>query len=110
MDEGLHVFGKTKTAKAESGLEELATDAGIKSHGVSHFIHVGTNFLAEIGDHIGVTYFQREKRVGGVFYELGAIDGGDKKRNFVFGGAFALVHRTMKTMFEDRFVNLTQLL
>ena len=87
----------------------MATNARIKTHGVSHFIDVGANFFAQVGNHVGVTYFQREKRIGGVFYELGAIDGGDQKRSFGFGGAFALVHRTMKTMFQDWFVNLAQL-
>src|ERR1700688_1376612 len=109
MNESLHVFRKTKTAKAKSGLEELATNARIKTHGVGHFIDVGANFFAEVSNHVGVTYFQREKRIGGVLYKLGTIDGSDQKRSFVFGGAFALVHGTMKTMFEDRFVDFTQL-
>src|ERR1700730_18779550 len=99
MDEGLHVLRKTKAAKAQSGLEELAADAWIKTHRVGHFVDVGANFFAEVGNHVGVTYFQRQKRIGGVFYELGAIDGGDQKSSLVFGGAFALVDRAMKTMF-----------
>src|ERR1700676_3643983 len=109
MNESLHVFGKTKTTEAESGLEELAADARIKTHGVGHFIHVGANFLAKVGNYVGVTYFEREEGIGGVFYELGAIDGGDQKRDFVFGRAFAVVYRTMKTMLQNRLVNFTQL-
>ena len=76
---------------------------------MGHFIDVGANFFAEVGNHVGVTYFQREKRIRGVFYKLGAIDGSDQKRSFVFGGALALVHRAMKTMFQDWFVDFTQL-
>src|ERR1700736_5028001 len=99
MNKSLHIFGKTKAAKAKSGLEELPADARIETHSVVHFIGVGANFFAEVGNYIGVTYFQREEGIRGVFYELGAIDGGDQKIGFVFGRAFAVVHRTMKTMF-----------
>src|SRR6266704_692789 len=96
VNESLNVLRETETSIAEAGLEELSTDTRVEAHGMSDFFHVGADFFAEIGNHVGITDFQREKGIRGVLDELGAVDGGNEKLGFAAwrekirdGGAFA---------------------
>ena len=57
MNERLHILGKAKTAKTETGFEELAADARIEADGVGDFLDVSSDALAEIGQDIGVADF-----------------------------------------------------
>src|SRR6267154_1428218 len=108
VDERLHVLRKTETTVAKPGLEELSADACVESHGMRHFLDIGADFFAEIGDYIGVADFQREKRIGSMLDELGAIDGGDEEFRLVARRTGSIVHRAAKTLFKDGAVNLPE--
>ena len=79
MHEGLQVLREAEATEAQAGTQELAADAGVQTHRVGHFLDVGADAFAEIGDDVGVADFQREERVGSVLDQLGAVDGGDQK-------------------------------
>src|SRR5437762_9421548 len=72
---------------------------------MGHFLDVCAYFFAKIGDHVGVTDFQREERIGGVLDELGAVDGGDEEFGFAARRAGSVVHRAAETFFENRAVD-----
>ena len=108
MDECLHVLGETETAITEPGLEKLSADARVESHGMRNLLDVCADLFAEIGDHIGITDFQRQKRIRGVLDELGAVDGGNQKFGFAARGAGSVVHRAAETAFENRSVDFAE--
>src|SRR2546429_356415 len=76
---------------------------------MGHFLDVCAYFFAKIGDHVGVTDFQREERIGGVLDELGAVDGGDEEFGFAARRAGSVVHRAAETFFENRAVDFAEL-
>src|SRR2546430_9286266 len=76
---------------------------------MGHFLEVCAYFIAKIGDHVGVTDFQREERIGGVLDELGAVDGGDEEFGFAARRAGSVVHRAAETFFENRAVDFAEL-
>src|ERR1700674_2855671 len=108
VNESLYVLRETETSIAQSGLEELAADARVESHGMGNFLDVCADFFAEIGDHVGVADFEREEGVRGVLDELGAVDGRDEEFDFVAGGAGSVVHRAAETLLENRAVDLAE--
>ena len=108
VDECLDVLRKTESTVAQTSLEELSADARVETHGVRDFFHVCADFFAEVGDHVRITDFQGEKRVGGVLDEFRAVDGGDQKFGFTARGARSLVHRTAETPLENRAVDFAE--
>src|SRR5258708_37776322 len=108
MNERLHVLGKTETSIAEACVEELAANARVEAHGMGDFLDVGADFFAEIGDDVGVTDFQRKKRIRSVLDELGAVDGGDEEFGFVARGAGAVVHWAAEALFENGAVDFAE--
>src|SRR5260370_29375079 len=75
---------------------------------MGHFLNVGADFFAEVGDAVGVAAFQRKKRIGGVLNKLGAVDGCNEKFGFVARGASSVVHRAAEASFENGAVNLAE--
>ncbi len=67
MNEGLNVLWETKTTETQSRFQKLGSDTRIKSHGMSYFLDVRSDTFAQIRDYVGITDFQREKRVRSVF-------------------------------------------
>src|SRR2546430_14876512 len=108
MNESLNVLWETETTVAQPGFEKLSADAGVESHGVGDFFHIRADFFAEIGNHVGITDFQREKRIGGVLDEFSAVDSGDEELGFAARGTRSVVHRATETPFENRTVDLAQ--
>ncbi len=75
---------------------------------MGNFLDVCADFFAEIGDHVGIADFEREKGIRGVLDELGAVDGGDEKFGLVARGAGSVVHRAAETFFENRAVDFAE--
>ena len=102
MNKGLKSFGKQKPPNPRPAFKNCAAYAWIKSHRVSHFFHIGANFFAQIGDHVGVADFQRKKRIGSMLDQFRAVDGGDQERCLMIGRTRAVVNRAMKTVLQNR--------
>src|SRR5579863_1541942 len=109
MHERLQIFREAESAEAESSLQKLPTDARVEAHGVSHFIHVGADAFAKVGEHIGVADLERKERIGSVLDQFGAVDGGDEKWRVSGGGAAVLMNRAREFSFENRAINLPHL-
>src|SRR5260370_25371024 len=75
---------------------------------MGNFVDVCDSFVAKIVDHVGITDFQREERIGGVLDELGAGDGGDEEFGFVARGAGSVVHGAAEALLENRAVNFAE--
>ena len=52
-------------------MQEFAADPIIEPHAAGDFLHVGANLLAQIGHFVDESDLGGEKRVGGVFDQLG---------------------------------------
>src|ERR1700674_2162235 len=72
------------------------------------FLDVCSDFLAEFGNHVGITDFQRQEGVGGMLDELRAVDGGDEEFRFVAWRTSSIVQRTVETLLNNRPVDLTE--
>src|ERR1700743_1614697 len=73
------------------------------------FIYVSADFLAQIGQDIRVTDFQREERIGGVLDQFGAIDRGDQQRRVGGSRAAVLVNRACELVFQNRPIDFAHL-
>lgn len=108
VDESLHVLGKAEAAETEAGLKKLPADARVEAHGAGHFLDVGSDALAEIGDDIGIADFEGEEGIGGVLDEFGAVDGGDKKLAARSWRARSIVDGTREAPLDDGTIDLAE--
>jgi len=98
---------KAKATETQTRAQELCAYTRIQSHRVRHFLHIRADFLAQVGNHIGITDLQRQERVGGMFDQLGAIDCGDEQVYCISRRARPIVYGTSKRAFHDWAVDLT---
>src|SRR5215472_14434322 len=108
VNEGLNVFREAETAISQASLEELAANARVQAHGASDFFDVSAKLLAQIGDDIRVADFECEKRVGSVFDELGAADGGDQEFRSLARRTRSIVNGAAKTPLKYGAVDLPE--
>src|SRR5260370_6060385 len=108
MDERLYVLWKTETTIAKPGFEELATDTRIESHGMGHFLDVGADFFAQVGDDVCITDLQRKERIRGVLDKFRAVDGGDQEFGFVSWWTGPVVNWTAKTFFANGAIDFAE--
>ena len=71
LDEGLHIFREARAAISASGIQELATNAGIATDALSNHIHVGSHQFAEVGNVVHERNARSQHRVGSIFRHLG---------------------------------------
>ncbi len=58
-------------------MQELAADAAVQADAACHVVHVGADFLAQIGHFVDEGDLHRQEGVGGVFGQFGGFDGGE---------------------------------
>ncbi len=75
-------FGKHEPPKPGPGVQEFAADAVVQPHAARHFVDVGADLLAQIGDLVDEGDLGGEEGVGGVFDKLGGapVDIEDRRR------------------------------
>ena len=79
-DERGDILRETGAAVADTGIEKIATDALIHADAVRDFLDIRAARFADRGDGVDVGNLQREKRIGGVLDQLGAVDVGHENR------------------------------
>ncbi len=77
--EGGDVLGEAGAAVADAGAEESGADAAVEAHAAGDLFDVGVGGFAEVGDGVDEGDLEREKGVGGVLDDLGALGGGEQK-------------------------------
>src|SRR5208337_238648 len=108
VNEGLNVFRKAEPAEAQTCLQELGSDAGIEPHGVSHFLDIGANALAEIGNDVGIADFQGQEGIRSMLDQFGAVDGGDEQLAGRFLGAPARMNGAVEFPVENGLVDFAE--
>jgi len=76
---------------------------------VSHFLDIGANALAEIGDYVGIADLQGQEGIRSMLDQFGAVDGGDEQYPGRFLGAPARVDGAVEFPFENRLVDFAEL-
>ena len=76
---GRHILGEAGAAVAEAGAQELGPDAGVKAHAGGDVFDVRVDRFGEVGDGVDEGDFERQKSIGGVLDDLGALRGGDEQ-------------------------------
>ena len=79
-DEGGDVLRKTGAAVADAGVEKIAPDPPVHADAVGDFLDIRAARFADRGDGVDVGNLEREKGIGGVLDQLGAVDIGDENR------------------------------
>src|SRR5437762_13793497 len=64
-DHGANVFGETRAAIADTGKDEMRTDATIQSNGLPHSRYVSAGLLVQARIVVDERNFPREDSVGG---------------------------------------------
>ena len=77
------VFREARAAIAGAGVQEFAADAIIEADAARHFLHVGADSFAEIGDLVDEGDLHREEAVGGVLDQLRRAALGEEDRRLV---------------------------
>src|SRR5205807_2598928 len=76
IDERGDVLWKTRPAIADAGVEKITPNAPVHSDTVGDFFDVGAARFADRRDSVDVGDLQSEKRIRGMFDELGAVNVG----------------------------------
>src|SRR6202048_1092951 len=108
MNKRLNILWKTKSAKSQSGVKELSSDAGIESHRMSDFFNVSSKFFAQLRNSIGIADLHRQERVGRVLYQFRAVDGGDDEFSVRARRAISFMHRAGESSLQNGPVDFPQ--
>ncbi len=88
---GFQVFGKTRAAIANAGVEKAVSNPRVGANPLADFFHVGTDRLADISDGIDERDFGGEEGIRRVLDDLRALGaGGDQARGLTISRARVL--------------------
>ena len=78
--ESAQIFGEARATEAWSGMEKFAADTIVKPDAAGDFLNIGADFFTEIGNFVDEGDLGRQKRIGGIFDELGGSPAGVENR------------------------------
>src|SRR5437773_209904 len=67
IDEGLKIFGQTKSPITNPGIQKTGADTRIHTQPFGHVLNVGARRLAKVTDHIDIRDFEGEETIRGMF-------------------------------------------
>ncbi len=79
VKQGTHVLGKTGTAVAAAGVDEVVADTRVRSDAPANQLDVSPEVLSEVGDFVHERDLCRQQRVRGILGELRRADVHDDK-------------------------------
>src|SRR5258706_12387268 len=91
-NEGGNMFGKAWPSGSETGIEKAASDSFVRSDPICNLFNICSARFANCRQRVNIRNFERKKRIGRVFDQLGAIDIGDHDRR----------HKWFVLLFYDR--------
>ena len=83
LDQREGVLGEARAAEARAGMQEFGADAVVEADAAGDFLDIGADLLAQIGDLVDEGDLGREKRVRGIFDQLGGPAIREQQRRFV---------------------------
>ena len=78
--EGHQVLGKARSAVADAGIQKARTDAAVGADPLANLLHVRSHRFANRCHRIDKRNLHRQKGVGGVLDQFGALGAGDDQR------------------------------
>ena len=73
------IFRKTGATIAYAGAKKSRANAAVETHPLRNLLDVRVGCFAEVGDSVDERYFEREKGVGGMLDNLGALGRGEEE-------------------------------